>query len=118
MPERIAKTDAFKNIDEPIGSGPFKFVKAEWVPGNKVVYVKNTDYVPRKEAPSWASGGKVVKVDRVEWIYIPGFGDRRRRAQRGRGRLVGAAAARPDPAAVARTRTSRSRTSTRSARWA
>ena len=54
-----------------IGSGPFKFVKDEWVPGNKVVYVKNTDYVPRKEPPSWASGGKVVKVDRVEWIYIP-----------------------------------------------
>ncbi|MGQ0663055.1 MAG: ABC transporter substrate-binding protein, partial [Pseudomonadota bacterium] len=49
----------------------FKFVKEEWVPGNKVVYVKNTDYVPRKEPPSWASGGKVVKVDRVEWIYLP-----------------------------------------------
>ena len=71
MPERIAKTDPFKNIDDTTGSGPFKFVKAEWVPGNKVVYVKNTDYVPRKEPPSWASGGKVVKVDRVEWIYIP-----------------------------------------------
>ncbi|HKO67236.1 MAG TPA: ABC transporter substrate-binding protein [Burkholderiaceae bacterium] len=71
MPERIAKTDPFKNIDDATGSGPFKFVKAEWVPGNKVVYVKNTDYVPRKEPSSWASGGKVVKVDRVEWIYIP-----------------------------------------------
>jgi peptide/nickel transport system substrate-binding protein len=41
------------------------------VPGSKVVYVKNNDYVPRKEPPSWAAGGKVVKVDRVEWIYIP-----------------------------------------------
>src|SRR5688572_25745928 len=71
MPERIAKTDAFKNIEDPTGSGPVRFVRAEWVPGNKVVYVKNTDYVPRKEPPSWASGGKVVKVDRVEWIYIP-----------------------------------------------
>jgi peptide/nickel transport system substrate-binding protein len=71
MPERIAKTDASTNITEAIGSGPFKFVKEEWVPGNKVVYVKNTDYVPRKEPPSWAAGGKVVKVDRVEWIYIP-----------------------------------------------
>ena len=71
MPERIAKADAFQNITEVIGSGPFKFVKEEWVPGNKVVYVKNTDYVPRKEAPSWAAGGKVVKVDRVEWMYIP-----------------------------------------------
>ena len=41
------------------------------MPGNKVVYVKNAEYLPRKEAPSWAAGGKVVKVDRVEWIYIP-----------------------------------------------
>ena len=71
MPERVAKTDPFKNIEDTTGSGPFRFVRAEWVPGNKVVYVKNTDYVPRKEAPSWASGGKVAKVDRVEWIYIP-----------------------------------------------
>ncbi len=71
MPERIAKTDAFQNITEVVGSGPFKFVKEEWVPGSKVVYVKNADYVPRKEAPSWSAGGKVVKVDRVEWIYIP-----------------------------------------------
>src|SRR5438045_3706652 len=71
MPERIAKTDASTNITEAIGSGPFKFVKEEWVPGSKVVYVRNTDYVPRKEPPSWAAGGKVVKVDRVEWLYIP-----------------------------------------------
>ena len=71
MPERVAKTDPFKNIEDATGSGPFKMVKEEWVPGSKVIYVKNTDYVPRKEPPSWASGGKVVKVDRVEWIYIP-----------------------------------------------
>src|SRR5262249_31394393 len=71
MPERIAKTDAFKNIDDPIGSGPFKMGKAGWGPGNKVGYGKNTEYVPRKEPPPRATGGKVVKVDRVEWIYIP-----------------------------------------------
>lgn len=71
MPERVAKTDAFTQITESVGSGPFKMVKEEWVPGNKVVFIKNTEYVPRKEAPSWASGGKVVKVDRVEWLYIP-----------------------------------------------
>src|SRR4051812_11621208 len=70
MPERVAKTDAFKNIEDATGSGPFKMVKEEWVPGSKVVFVKNTDYVPRKEAPSWTSGGKVVKVDRVEWITM------------------------------------------------
>ena len=71
LPERLAKTDAFTQVTDATGSGPFKMVKPEWVPGSKVVYVKNTDYVPRKEAPSWAAGGKVVKVDRVEWLYIP-----------------------------------------------
>ncbi|MBV8534851.1 MAG: ABC transporter substrate-binding protein, partial [Alphaproteobacteria bacterium] len=71
MPESVAKTDPFKQITEVIGSGPFKFMKDEWVPGNKAVFAKNADYVPRKEGPSWAAGGKVVKVDRVEWVYIP-----------------------------------------------
>jgi peptide/nickel transport system substrate-binding protein len=71
MPERLASTDPFTQITEAVGSGPFKFVKDEFQPGHMVVYVKNTDYVPRKEPPSWASGGKVVKVDRVEWLNIP-----------------------------------------------
>jgi peptide/nickel transport system substrate-binding protein len=71
MPERLAKTDPFQQIPEAIGSGPFKFVKAEWEPGHKAVFVKNTDYVPRAEPPSFAAGGKVAKVDRVEWLYIP-----------------------------------------------
>jgi peptide/nickel transport system substrate-binding protein len=71
MPERIAKTDAYQQIPEAIGSGPFKFVKEEWVPGSKAVFVKNKDYLPRSEPPSFASGGKIAKVDRVEWLYIP-----------------------------------------------
>jgi peptide/nickel transport system substrate-binding protein len=71
MPERLAKTDPYEKVTEMIGSGPFKFVKEEHQPGNKVVYVKNTDYVPRSEPSDWASGGKVVKVDRVEWVVVP-----------------------------------------------
>src|ERR1700751_2642062 len=71
MPERLANTDPFQQVTEMVGAGPFKFVKDEFDPGHRVVYVKNTDYVPRNEPPSWASGGKVVKVDRVEWLYIP-----------------------------------------------
>ncbi len=71
MPERLAKTDPFQQIPEAIGSGPFKFVKEEWVPGNKAVFVKNPDYTPRSDPPSLASGGKVAKIDRIEWIYIP-----------------------------------------------
>jgi peptide/nickel transport system substrate-binding protein len=71
MPERVAKSDANTQIKEAIGSGPFKFVKEEWEPGHKVVYVKNPDYVPRAEPPNWGAGGKVVRVDRIEWVYIP-----------------------------------------------
>src|SRR6202041_1620458 len=59
-----------QQIKEQIGSGPFKFVQAEFQPGVKAVFEKNKDYVPRKEPPSWTSGGKVVKVDRVEWITM------------------------------------------------
>jgi peptide/nickel transport system substrate-binding protein len=71
MPKRLAETPPGQQIKEQIGSGPFKFVQTEFQPGVKAVYEKNTDYVPRKEPPSWTSGGKVVKVDRVEWITMP-----------------------------------------------
>jgi peptide/nickel transport system substrate-binding protein len=70
MPKRLAETPVGQQMKEQIGSGPFKFVQAEFQPGVKAVYEKNTDYVPRKEPPSWTSGGKVVKVDRVEWITM------------------------------------------------
>src|SRR6201982_3581037 len=71
MPKRLAETPQGKQIAEQVGSGPFKFVAAEFQPGVKAVYEKNPDYIPRKEAASWTSGGKVVKVDRVEWITMP-----------------------------------------------
>jgi peptide/nickel transport system substrate-binding protein len=70
LPKRLAETPVGQQMKEQIGSGPFKFVQAEFQPGVKAVYEKNTDYVPRKEPPSWTSGGKVVKVDRVEWITM------------------------------------------------
>jgi len=71
MPKRLAETPPGQQIPEQIGSGPFKFVKSEFQPGVKAVFEKNTDYVPRKEPSSWTAGGKVVKVDRVEWITMP-----------------------------------------------
>src|SRR3984885_12029477 len=70
MPRRLAETPPGQQIKEQIGSGPFKFVQAEFQPGVKAVYEKNKEYVPRKEPPSWTSGGKVLKVDRVEWITM------------------------------------------------
>jgi peptide/nickel transport system substrate-binding protein len=70
MPKAVAETDPGKQIDNYIGSGPFIFKKDEWKPGEKVVYVKNPRYRPRPEPPSFLAGGKVVKVDRVEWLAI------------------------------------------------
>lgn len=71
MPKRLADTPASDQIKEHIGSGPFKFVASEFKPGLKVVYEKNKDYVPRTEPASWTAGGKVVHVDRVEWVSVP-----------------------------------------------
>jgi len=70
MPKRIAETSPNEQIKEFIGSGPFVFKRDEWKPGEKVVYVKNTKYKPRNEPPSMLAGGKVAKVDRIEWLAI------------------------------------------------
>ncbi|UFN47276.1 ABC transporter substrate-binding protein [Roseomonas sp. OT10] len=70
MPKRLAETDPFTAITDPTGSGPFRFVRGEWDPGSKVVYEKFDGYAPRAEAPSAFAGGKVVKLNRVEWVTI------------------------------------------------
>jgi len=71
MPKRLADTPSTEAIPEQIGSGPFKWVADEYQPGVRAVYEKNEDYVPRSEPASFAAGGKVVKVDRVEWVVMP-----------------------------------------------
>ncbi len=71
MPKSVAETDAFEQIDDYTGSGPFVFEADQWVPGSKAVYTKFEDYVPRDEPPSAAAGGKVANVDVVEWLYFP-----------------------------------------------
>src|SRR6201987_4015391 len=67
MPERIARTDPFKQISEYVGSGPMRFVRSEWVPGAKSVFEKFADYHPRNEPFSWLAGGKKMLIDRIEW---------------------------------------------------
>jgi peptide/nickel transport system substrate-binding protein len=71
MPKRIAETDAFQQIKEYVGSGPFIYQTAQSKPGDKHVYLKNPKYKPRSEPASGLAGGKVVKVDRVELIEMP-----------------------------------------------
>jgi peptide/nickel transport system substrate-binding protein len=71
MPERIAKTSADVQISEYVGSGPFKFLRNEWVSGSSAAYAKFEGYVPRQEPASMWAGGKVAHFDRVEWKIMP-----------------------------------------------
>jgi peptide/nickel transport system substrate-binding protein len=71
MPARIASTSPDEQIKEVVGSGPFKFARDEWQPGEQVVYLRNSDYVPREETPSGSTGGKRVYLDQVIWRYLP-----------------------------------------------
>ena len=71
MPERIAKTDPFKQIDDYVGSGPFRFLRNEWTPGALAAFAKFDAYAPRPEPANFTAGGKRVNFDRVEWTVIP-----------------------------------------------
>lgn len=70
MPARVAATPADKQIDDPVGSGPYVLDKSKYRPGEIVVYTKNAKYVPRDEPPSGTAGGKRVYVDRMEWVIL------------------------------------------------
>lgn len=71
MPKKVAETPASQAITDYTGSGPYRFVNEEFQPGIKAVYEKNPDYIPRDEPADWTAGGKVVSVERVEWVTMP-----------------------------------------------
>jgi peptide/nickel transport system substrate-binding protein len=71
MPERLASLDPFKQVPEPVGSGPFRWVADEFVSGNRAMLAKFERYVPRPEKVEYGWGGYHVKVERVEWRTIP-----------------------------------------------
>lgn len=70
MPERLARTDIAKQVTEMVGSGPYRFVSDEFVPGTQAVYRRFDGYVPRQEPSDWASGGKVAKMERIIWKVL------------------------------------------------
>ena len=70
MPERIAATDPFQQIRDATGSGPFRFLADEWNPGQRAVWGRFDAYQPRQEAPDGLAGGRVPRLERVEWTVI------------------------------------------------
>jgi peptide/nickel transport system substrate-binding protein len=73
MPRKTAETPPTTQIkiEDVIGSGPFVFEAKEWTPGDRLVFTKNQTSTPRSEPPSGLAGGKIARVDRVEWIWLP-----------------------------------------------
>jgi peptide/nickel transport system substrate-binding protein len=72
IPERLAQTDAFKQVTEVIGSGPFRFLADERISGARVAYARFENYRPRAQGlPDWTAGPKIAHFDRVIWNVIP-----------------------------------------------
>lgn len=73
MPERLAaSTPATQAVSEIVGSGPYRFVAGERVPGARAVYQRFEGYVPRPGGEaSGTAGPKIVNFDRVEWLTMP-----------------------------------------------
>jgi peptide/nickel transport system substrate-binding protein len=68
MPEWLASTDPFHPVAEMIGSGPYRFLAAEFNAGERSTYERFDAYVPRPDGtPSYTAGPKVTHFDRVEW---------------------------------------------------
>ncbi|WP_370688690.1 ABC transporter substrate-binding protein [Roseomonas sp. GC11] len=71
MPERHAQLAVTEQVPEVIGSGPFRFVASERIPGSRAVYARFPGYQPRPGSTSFWSGPKLAQVERVEWHTIP-----------------------------------------------
>lgn len=71
MPARIASTTpATQPVKEIVGSGPFLFIRDQWVPGERAVFRRNPAYVPREEPADGLAGGKVARAEQVEFINM------------------------------------------------
>ncbi len=72
MPERLARTDAFTQLREVVGSGPYRFIAGDFVAGSGAAFSRNHDYVPVAAGASGLTAGpKLAHFDCVEWKTIP-----------------------------------------------
>lgn len=70
MPQAEAETDAATPISRIMGSGPFRFLPAEFVPGSRAAYARFDRYLPAPGAPDFTAGAKQALVARVEWTAM------------------------------------------------
>ena len=116
MPERIAKTDPFKQITEYVGSGPMK-LRAQRMGAGRQGGVRKIRRLcaAAGNRPPGSPAARSILVDRIEWVVMPDPATAAGRAAERRGRLVGEPDPRSRAAAARRTATSWSTSPTRSA---
>ena len=74
MPGRLAAESPFKPVGEVVGSGPYRFLKDEYVSGARAVFERFAEYQPRAGGPvGFTAGPKVAHFDRVEWLTLDPF---------------------------------------------
>lgn len=72
MPERLARTPATTRLTEIVGSGPYRYLNAERVPGARNVYAKFDGYTPRPHGTiSFCAGPRIAHFERIEWLTTP-----------------------------------------------
>jgi peptide/nickel transport system substrate-binding protein len=71
MPARLAATPSTTRLTEMVGSGPFRYVASERVPGARNVWRKFADYLPREGTPNFTAGARIAHFEQVEWLTIP-----------------------------------------------
>lgn len=72
MPERLATSDAFQQVREVVGSGPYRFRPDEFNSGSFAAYERFVDYVPTPVGKAELTAGpKRAHFDRIEWHMIP-----------------------------------------------
>ena len=74
MPARLAAESPFKPVAEVVGSGPYRFLKDEYVSGARAVFQRFAEYQPRAGGPvGFTAGPKVAHFERVEWVTLDPF---------------------------------------------
>ena len=72
MPERLSATPPTQAVPEIVGSGPYRYVAGERVPGSLNVYRRFEGYRPREGGPaSFTAGPRIAHFECVEWRTIP-----------------------------------------------
>lgn len=71
MSEKAIQAAGSGPVTEIDSDGPYIFKRDEWEPGNKVVFIRNPDYVGRRDPPSYLAGDKTAANKRVVWKILP-----------------------------------------------